>query len=158
MDNDETLGELRSEIFDEIEDIAPEKAEKYKRIAEEYRGGHHMLPAGAIGLPVGVKEIREAYELELEKENTREIAERTVLIYFLNEGILTENILDEELDGNPSSFVEHLRINACEGLQKTICKLYEKIHPHEWSDHEQDVRESLEIPENSEFPSGEVAQ
>ena len=158
MDNDETLGELRSEIFDEIEDIAPEKAEKYKRIAEEYRGGHHMLPGEALTLPIGIEEIVECYELELEKENTREIAERTVLIYFLNEGVLTENILDEELEGNPSSFVEHLRINASEDLQKTICKLYEKIHPHEWDDHEQDVKEALEIPENSEFPKGEVAK
>jgi len=146
------------QVFEEIEDIAPGKAEKYEEIAREYREGHHLLPGGLVTVPVGIKEIAEKYEVSFEEGNARKIAERTVLVYFLNEGVLTENIVGEELEGSPSSFIEHLQINASRQLQNTVCRLYKEIYPYEWKDLEQDVKEALEIPEKSEFPSEEVKQ
>ncbi|WP_058825698.1 hypothetical protein [Haloferax sp. Q22] len=149
--------EVRSQIYEEIEDIAPEKAERYKRIAEEYREGQLMLPEEAVSVPTNIKETAECYGLDFEEENTREIAERTVLIYFLNEGVLTEKMSGEEVGGEPRSFVEHLQLNASEELQRIICKLYEEVHPHEWKDIEKDVKEALEIPRDSDFPENSEA-
>jgi hypothetical protein len=150
--------EVRSEIYDEIEDIAPEKVERYKRIAKEYRGGHHILPREVIALPVGLREIAEADKIDFDEENAREIAEHTVLVYFLSEPTLTQQIAGEEVRENPSGFVEHLQLNASQELQRTICRLYKEIHPHEWKDQEQDVKETLEIPEEANFPAKPTGQ
>jgi hypothetical protein len=158
VSDEETTEEVRSRIYDEIEDITPEKAARYRQIAEKYREDHNILPAEKFAPPVGIQEIAEAYKIDFEEENVREIAEHTVLVYFTNERILTEEIAGEEVRENPSSFVQHLQVNASRELQRTICRLYKKIHPYEWKDIERDVKETLEIPENSNFPAKPTAQ
>ncbi|MFB1064947.1 hypothetical protein [Natrinema sp. H-ect4] len=154
-DDSTSRKQLLEKIYDEIKDIAPEKAEDYKEIAEK---DHYMLPGEAIALPVEIDEISECYGLDFNEENAREIAERTVLVYFMNEGVLREYLLNEDVENKPSSFPEHLKTNASRELRETICWLYKEIHPHEWKDIEQDVKEALEIPEDSNFPAEEVAQ
>jgi len=155
-DNDSTSRkQLLEKIYDKIKDIAPEKADDYQQIAEK---DHYMLPGDAIALPVEIDEIAECYGLDFNEENAREIAERTVLVYFMNEGVLRDYLLGQKVEEEPSTFIEHLQINASEELQRTICKLYEEVHPHEWKDIERDVKEGLEIPEDSNFPAEEVAQ
>ena len=154
-DHDSTdLQQLREKIYEEIEDIASEKAEDYKEIAEK---DHYMLPGEALGLPVEIDEIAEWYDLKFEEDNAREIAEHTVFVYFMNEDVLREHLLNEDVEAEPSSFAEHLKMNASKSLQRTICRLYKEIHPYEWDDQERQVREALEIHEGSEFPTGEVA-
>ena len=147
--------QLREKIYDEIEDIAPEKSDGYKEIAEK---DHYMLPDDALLLPVEIREIAERYDLEFEEVNAREIAKHTVFVYFMNEDVLREYLLNEDVEEKPSSFIEHLQMNASESLQQTICRFYNEIHPYDWKDREQDVKEALEIPEGSDFPTGEVGQ
>lgn len=147
--------EILSEIYDEIKDIAPEKGDDYKEIAER---DHYILPGDAIALPVEIDEIAECYGLDFNKENAREIAERTVLVYFMNEGVLRDYLLGQKVEEEPSTFIEHLQVNASEELQRTICKLYEEVHPHEWKDIERDVKDALEISEESNFPAKPTSQ
>lgn len=86
-------GEIKEAVLIEFEYLAGENGDKFRRIFETYREGHHILSGNLLLFPFAPKEVAEACGLDFARENVTEIARMMVDAYTAREDELTEQIL-----------------------------------------------------------------